>query len=222
MLLRFVPLFLVSLSIVATATPQTALRTADRLAWRGNWVKAGPFYAQAEEEFNQAGDSKNALKAKVGRLRSQMQSTLCTELSREIDQALGNSMVITDPELKLQALAYKGEIAHQSDLWVAKEAWEEVLRLSKTTGNKAWEARATGELGVVTYVVDGDGARATLLIGKALFKVAETQDSWAEAIYLTHTGNALSTIGRHEVALKYFEKALTATGFSLSPWCLYW
>jgi hypothetical protein len=110
---RFVPLFLVCLSIVATATPQTALRKADQLAWRGNWVKAGPLYTQAEEEFNQAGDSKNALKAKLGRLRSQMQCASCTELSRELDQVLGNSIVETDPELKLQALAYKGEIAHQ-------------------------------------------------------------------------------------------------------------
>jgi CHAT domain-containing protein len=167
-------------------------------------------YAQAEEEFDQAGDSKNALRARLGRLRAQMQSASCTELSREIDEILGNAIVETDPELKLQALAYKGEIAHQCDLWVAKEAWEEVLRLSKATGNKAWEARATGELGVLTYVVGGDGARATLLIGKALFKVAETQDSWAEATYLTHTGNSLSMIGRHEIALKYFEKALTA------------
>jgi hypothetical protein len=56
MLFRFVPLFLVGLSIVATATPQTVLRRADRLAWRGNWVKAGPSYARAEEEFNQAGE----------------------------------------------------------------------------------------------------------------------------------------------------------------------
>jgi hypothetical protein len=146
MLFRFVPLFLVCLSIVATATPQTALRRADRLAWRGNWVKAESLYAQAEDEFNQAGDSKNALKAKVGRLRSQMQSTSCTELSKELDQALGNSIVETDPDLKLQVLAYKGEIAHQCDLWAAKEAWEEVLRLSKASGNKAWEARATGIL----------------------------------------------------------------------------
>src|SRR5689334_21474668 len=119
MLLRFVPLFLFCLLIAAIPTPQTALKRADRLAWRGNWVKAGPLYAQAEEELNHAGDSKNALKAKLGRLRYQMQCASCTELSRELDQVFGNSIVETDPELKLQALAYKGEIAHQCDLWVA-------------------------------------------------------------------------------------------------------
>ena len=62
--------------------------------------------------------------------------------SRELDQAFGNSIIETDPELKVQALAYKGKIAHHGDLWVAKETWEDVLRLSKATGNKAWEARA--------------------------------------------------------------------------------
>ena len=47
-------------------------------------------------------------------------------------------------------------------------------------------------------------------MGKALFRVAETRDSWGGAAYLTHSANSLSLIGRHEIALKFSQKAMTA------------
>jgi CHAT domain-containing protein len=194
---------------LAHSTPQILAR-ADQLAWRGNWVKAGLLYEQAERELKQSGDKKGCQSATVGRIRSQMQHGSCSTLLEQINRELTNPLFETDTELKIRALAYKGEIAHQCDLWVAREAWEQVLDLARETGNKNWEGRALGELGVLAYVSDGDSTRATLLVGKALFKVAETRDSWGGATYLTHSANSLSLIGRHEVALKFSDKALTA------------
>ena len=186
------------------------LSHADQLAWHGNWVRAGLLYEKAEQELERSGDQKGVLWARVGRIRSQMQSGSCSMLLDQINGHLTNPDLETDAELKIRAIAYKGEIAHQCDLWEAREAWEQVLDLAKEIGNKEWEGRALGELGVLAYVTDGDSTRATLLVGKALFKVAETRDSWGGATYLTHSANSLSLIGRHEVALKFSEKAMTA------------
>jgi len=186
------------------------LARADQLAWRGNWVEAGLLYKQAERDLEQSADMMGCLRARIGRIRSQMQHGSCGALLDQINRELTNPLFETSAELKIRAIAYKGEIAHQCDLWAAREAWEQVLDLAKETGNKEWEGRALGELGVLAYVTDGDSTRATLLVGKALFKVAETRDSWGGATYLTHSANSLSLIGRHEVALKFSEKAMTA------------
>ena len=142
--------FAASVAAQADSKGVKLLSRADQLAWRGNWPKAGPLYAQAEEEFNQVGDSKNALKATLGRIRSRMQNAPSTTLTEELDRELTNPVLDTDPQLKIRAMAYKGDIAHQCDLWAAREAWEEVLSLSKASGDKAWEGRALGELGVQT------------------------------------------------------------------------
>jgi tetratricopeptide (TPR) repeat protein len=195
--------------IFAHDTSQILAR-AEQLAWRGNWVEAGLLYNQAERDLEQSGDTKGCIRARIGRIRSQMQHGSCGALLDQINRELTNPLFETSSELKIHALAYKGEIAHQCDLWAARDAWEQVQDLAKETGNKDWEGRALGELGVLAYVADGDSTRATLLVGKALFKVAETRDSWGGATYLTHSANSLSLIGRHEVALKFSEKAMTA------------
>ena len=195
--------------IVAQSSSHLLVR-ADQLAWRGNWDNAGLLYEQAEQELERSADKKGARRARIGRIRSQMQSGSCGDLLGQINRELTNPGLETDTKLKIRALAYKGDIAHQCDLWAAREAWEQVLDLARRQGSKAWEGRALGELGVLAYVTDGDSTRATLLVGKALFKVAETRDSWGGATYLTHSANSLSLIGRHEIALKFFQKAMTA------------
>jgi tetratricopeptide (TPR) repeat protein len=195
--------------IFAHNTSQILAR-ADQLAWRGNWVEAGLLYQQAEQELERSSDKKDTVRARIGRIRSQMQRGSCDTILDQINHSVRAPILETEAELKIRTLAYKGEIAHQCDLWTAREAWDQVLDLAKEIGNKQWEGRALGELGVLAYVTDGDSTRATLLVGKALFKVAETRDSWGGATYLTHSANSLSLIGRHEVALKFFEKAMTA------------
>jgi len=193
----------------ASNTSQSLTR-ADQLAWRGNWIGAGVLYVEAERELERAGDKRSRLRARIGRIRSQLQHGSCGTLLEQINRELMNPLFETNTALKIRALAYKGDIAHQCDLWAAREAWEHVLDLAKETGNIEWEGRALGELGVLAYVTDGDSTRATLLVGKALFKAAETLDSWGGATYLVHSANSLSLIGRHEVALKFSEKAMTA------------
>src|SRR5688572_32994262 len=52
------------------SNPKRLIEKADRLAWLYNWYLAGPLYTEAEKLYGEAGDSRNALWAKIGRLRS--------------------------------------------------------------------------------------------------------------------------------------------------------
>ena len=63
------------------ANPKRLIEKADRLAWLYNWYMAGPVYAEAEKLFEQAGDPRNALYAKIGRLRSEWETMSFPEVS---------------------------------------------------------------------------------------------------------------------------------------------
>src|SRR5437870_10585146 len=103
---RFVRLLFVCLSIVVTASSQTELlKHADQLAWRGNWVKAGPLYEDIERSSAEKGDNKNALRARIGYIRSQMQCGSASKLLHEMNHELANPVIDADPELKIRALA---------------------------------------------------------------------------------------------------------------------
>jgi len=52
--------------------PKAELAEADRLAWLKNWTKAEPHFAQAEKAYDARGDRRNALYARVGRLRARL------------------------------------------------------------------------------------------------------------------------------------------------------
>ena len=86
------------------------LAEADRLAWLGNSDKAGPLYAKAEESFSSAGDTRNALCAKVGRIHAQMQANSLPELSSELKSIIESPVIQSDLHLKLKVLVAKGDI----------------------------------------------------------------------------------------------------------------
>src|SRR5690348_13005636 len=52
--------------------PNAELAEADRLAWLKNWTKAEPHFAQAEKAYGAMDDRRNALYARVGRLRGEI------------------------------------------------------------------------------------------------------------------------------------------------------
>jgi hypothetical protein len=47
------------------------LAEADRLSWPSNWHAAGPLYEHSEKFFQQFGDNRNAICARIGRIRAQ-------------------------------------------------------------------------------------------------------------------------------------------------------
>src|SRR6266566_3721025 len=63
------------------------------LAWLYNWYLAGPIYAEAEMQFERAGDARNALYAKIGRLRSEWETMSFPEVSEYLATALESPLV---------------------------------------------------------------------------------------------------------------------------------
>lgn len=83
------------------ANPKRLIEKADRLAWLYNWYTAGPLYAEAEKIFEQAGDRRNALYAKIGRIRSEWESMSFREVSEYLATELESDLVQSDEELRL-------------------------------------------------------------------------------------------------------------------------
>ncbi len=155
---NFVCLFLTSLVLAGSASlalppvqedPSEILKEADRLAWLKNWTRAEPLFAKAEQLFLDRRDPRNAIYAMVGKLRGQLPRLPIQQTSAQLADLLENPLVQNDPQLRLRVLTVKGDTDMDNDVDLAQRDWSEALELAKTLGDKAWEARATGELGVI-------------------------------------------------------------------------
>ena len=183
------------------------LDEADRLAWLNNWVKAGPLYEQAENLFSQAGDTKNALYAKIGNIHASLQSHSLPDLSRYLAAEMENPVIQNDPRLKLRWLVTKAEVDIEIDPPAARHGWEEVHSLAVQLGDKAWEARAQGKLGYLAFF-QGDIYQTQELLREALYSAESLGDLGAQIWYATTVGNGLSELGVHDQALKFLDEAI--------------
>ena len=107
------------------SNPKRLIEKADRLAWLYNWYRAGPIYAEAETLFKQAGDDRNALYAKIGRLRSEWESMSFPEVSEYLATELDSPLVQNDPHLRLWILDAKGALDLEVNVASAREVYEE-------------------------------------------------------------------------------------------------
>ena len=88
--------------------PQLVMAKADHFYWLNNGPRAAPLYARAEQLFAARGDTRNAIHAKVGRLRSEAETMSFVELSGVLEQDLRDPIVEHDKELRLWCLVAKG------------------------------------------------------------------------------------------------------------------
>ena len=89
----------VMLSSSATAQDlERKLHEADRLAWLTNWYDALPIYAEVEQAATKAGNRRDAMYAKFGRLRGQMQTLPLPDISEQIAADLESPLAKRDPE----------------------------------------------------------------------------------------------------------------------------
>ena len=84
------------------AEPGQLLAQAEQLADVYNWYDAEPLYAEAENGFNLVGDKRNALFARVSRLRGEMQVRALLQLVDEIDSILATDIAKGDKALQLR------------------------------------------------------------------------------------------------------------------------
>jgi CHAT domain-containing protein len=197
-------------SAIGNAHAQTAadlLAEADRLAWLKNWSRAEPLFSRAEEMFSAAGDERNALYARISAIRGRLPQLQLIEVSQTLSDYLDNPIVQNDPKLKLRCLVVKGDVDLDFDDGLAQTDWTEALTLAKSLKDPDWEARATGELGIITFL-EGDHAGAVMSVGNALSHAIKNGDIGGQVRYLTLIGSGLTEFGRPEQALEYLDRAL--------------
>jgi hypothetical protein len=61
--------------------PQVLMARADHFYWLNNGPRAAPLYGKAEQLFTARGDTRNAIHAKVGRLRSEAETMSFVQLT---------------------------------------------------------------------------------------------------------------------------------------------
>lgn len=196
-----------------SADPEKLLAEAERLAWFKSWAKAEPIYAEAEKLFAQRGDERNALYARVGKIRGQLPRRPVAQVSQELEDILGLPIAQSDEPLRLRCLTIKGETEEDFDPTLAVESWSEALQIAKRLNDARWVNRAQGELGVIAGL-QGDMNAAIMQLGTAL-KVAETNGDTPSVVrWMTIFGHGFVQFGRTEGALVYYDKALEAANAS--------
>ena len=88
------------LALSANSEAQTAvelLRQAEKLADQGDRYRAQPLYDRAEEQFRAAGDRRNELYAKFGRLHSESDHGNYKSVEAEVERDLATATVQRDP-----------------------------------------------------------------------------------------------------------------------------
>jgi hypothetical protein len=88
--------------------PQVLIAKADHLYWLNNGPRAAPLYAKAEQLFAARGDTRNAIHAKIGHLRSEAETMSFADLSGYLEQELHSPIVEHDRALQLWCLVAKG------------------------------------------------------------------------------------------------------------------
>src|SRR5882672_1846136 len=154
-------------SIVEHNDSLSLLAEADRLSWIANWGAAGPLYERAEVLFNAAGDRRNGIHARIGRIRARSGAMSSEKVSQTLGEQLNDPVVNADPHLRLWCLAAKGYTDIDLDSSSSKRAWTEALQIATTLGQDQWAARASGELGIIAFLA-GDTASAVSLVGRAI------------------------------------------------------
>ncbi|MBN9657109.1 MAG: CHAT domain-containing protein [Acidobacteria bacterium] len=182
---------------------------ADRLADLRAWARAEPFFIEAERGFTQAGDSRNALLAKLGRMRGELPRRSITEVSQELADILESPLATTDDRIRLRCLVIKGETDEDYDALLAEQDWREALAVAKRLNDELWMNRANGELGLVA-ALQGKTSEGLFLLASSLKKAEAAKDLSSVVRWLSIIGSGFIQFGRPEEALKYFDRALAA------------
>ena len=187
--------------------PKALLALANHFAWLFNWPQAGPLYARAEELFKESGDKRDEIYARVGRIRAESETMSYVDVSNMIGEALNDPVTKTHPRLRLWCLAEKGYTDIEISPTATKWDWTQALKLAKSLGDRGWEERATGELGIIAFL-QGDSRAAAKMVGNALLSAMASGDTGGQVRFLEMLGNGFDGVQRYEEGLAFFNRAI--------------
>ena len=185
-LLVIIALLAFSASLPGQVAPEELLQQANQLAEAGNWVAARPLFVQAEQAFTQMGDRRQALYAKFGRLRRDVETGSYDDYLKEINADLATPEVAADPALRLRGLAVRASIHMNLSTSEAQQDWQEIARIAGLdTVPPAAMPRVHGVTRSVLTEVQKRGRRARRVLAARGFVEAITWSftprAWAEA-----------------------------------------
>ena len=200
-------------------TPSELLSEADRLADQGNWFRAAPLYAKAEREFQRAGDRRNELYAKFGRLHGDTEAGLYRATRAQVVLDLTDPLVEGGPQLKIRALALLGTIDLNLDTAAAGDDWRQLLAVATAAGDRKWQNRANGYLGLVAGLSGNIGAAGGALY-QAVMKAEQLGDASGEIYFATWIANGMAVNNMADRAVQLLDRAeelARKSGFSEMP-----
>jgi hypothetical protein len=193
--------------LAAPTNFQKRLQEADRLAWLTDWYSALPIYADVEKAATVVGDRRDAMYAKFGRLRGQMQTVSLADASEQLAVDLETVRARRDPKLRLRGFTVKGDIDLEWNVLAAEHDWQQVRQVARELGDKGWENRANGELGMIAFL-KGNTGEATTLVRGALESATQSGDVGGQLRYMGAIANGLYLAGYAPLALGYVDRAL--------------
>jgi len=200
-------------------TPSELLSQADRLADHGDWFRAAPLYAKAEKEFQRSGDHRNELYAKFGRLHGDTEAGLYRATRAQAVLDLTDPLVEGDPQLKIRGLALLGTIDLNLDTAAAGDDWRQLLAVATAAGDRKWQNRANGYLGLVAGLSGNIGAAGGALY-QAVMKAEQLGDASGEIYFATWLANGMAVNNMADRAVQLLdrvEELARKSGFSEMP-----
>ena len=129
---------------------------------------------------------------------------------RAIGRRVSPPTCYQDADLQLRYLAAKAYLEEQPNLLASRQAWNQILEIARRLGNREWESRASGHLGILLWVIDIDSAGATRRVGQALVDAMKTSDLSAQVWFQEEVGEVMCLMKRYEAAMNFFQKALVS------------
>src|SRR5215471_3256355 len=155
-LLRLMALLIICSSLGEAQQSQAneLLARALHLADLYNWADAAPAFTEAEQLFVAAGDQRNALYARLGRIRSNIErdQQMLPSVSAQLAEALEDDPLLqNDNELRMFCLIVKGDIDTEIDTGAMRQDWAQVQALAQALGDDKWQYRALAQLGIAAF-----------------------------------------------------------------------
>src|ERR1039458_5732545 len=186
--------------------PHLMLSEANRYYWTHNLPAASPLSERATKLFEQSHDERNALYAKVGLVRSELQMPF-GEMSNYLAAQLKIPSVQNDPALRLFCLGIKGDADLEVKAGPARQDWEEAKSLAERLGDKQWATRPSGELGLVNFL-EGNYHQASYLVAHTLLTAIREGDIGTQVRYLEIIGNGLNGLNRPSEGMVFCNRAI--------------
>ena len=210
-LLRPIALLIVCNSCVEAQQVQAreVLARALHLADLYNWADAAPAFTEAEQLFVAAGDPRDALYAKLGRVRSNIERDQQTlpNVSAQLAEALDDDPLLqNDKQLRMFCLIVKGDIDTETNTGAMRRDWEQVMAIARDLGDSKWQFRALAQLSMAAFY-DADLETARKNIGTALAAATSNGDVGGQIRSLTIIAGAMLHTKMYEQSLTYIASA---------------